>query len=245
MRDHAEAMRTYWEARARENAVWYVDTTCDYQAPDMEAFFATGAKVVAEALLDAPVQPQARGMAVEIGPGLGRVCAALVPHFDRVIGVDVSEEMVRRARELVPDPEVEFVVGNGADLKPVPDGSADFVVTFTVLQHLSSPELIESYLREAARVLRPGGVLAAQWNGTARSRVWRSRVAWWRLRNRLGGRLATDIRYAPQFAGTRMPFDRVAQVLESCGMAVRGTKGLGTLFSWVWAEKLPSAAPSS
>lgn len=232
-------MRGYWNSRARENAVWYVDTTCDYRHPDMDAFFRTGPLVVSEALLDAPVQPRGRGTAVEIGPGLGRVCRALADHFDHVVGVDISEEMVTRARELVPDPRISFVVGNGLDLQPVQTGSADFVLTFTVLQHLSSADLIESYLRESARVLKPGGVLAAQWNGTPRPTLWRARVAWWSIRNSIGGPLATDIRNRPEFAGTRMPFERVRAVLESSGMTVRSTKGLGTLFSWVWAEKLP------
>lgn len=230
-------MRDYWDDRARENAAWYVDTTCDYDHPDMEAFFATGPKVIEAALIEAPVQPAQRRLAVEIGPGLGRICRALSEHFDRVVGIDISSEMVARARELVPDPRVEFLVGDGTSLRPLEDGCADLVVTFTVLQHLTSADAIEGYLREASRVLAPGGVLAAQWNNTPHERLWKAQVAWWRLRNRIGGRFATDIRSQPQFAGTRLSFDRVRRTLEDSGMAVRGTMGLGNLFAWVWAEK--------
>ena len=230
-------MRRFWDDRARENAAWYVDTTCDYANPDMEAFFAVGQKVVTEALLDAPLRPHGRGLAVEIGPGLGRICAALADHFDRVIGVDVSEEMVERARTLVTDPKVTFEVGNGTDLRPIESGSADFVTTFTVLQHLPSPALIQEYLRDAARVLTPGGVLAAQWNNLPHPRAWRARGGWWRLRDRIGGPLKMDPRVARPFIGTRLPLAVVERTLQDAGMTVRGTKGLGTLFAWVWAEK--------
>ena len=238
MKRHADAMRLYWNDRAKENAAWYVDTTCDYDQPDMAAFFATGPRVVEEAFSKAPVQPPGRALAVEIGPGLGRICLALAEHFDRVVGVDVSEEMVRRARELVDNERVAFEVGNGHDLQPIESESVDFLLTFTVLQHLSSPDLIEGYFREAARVLRPGGVLAAQWNNTPRPLIWKARVAWWRVRSRIGGPLAIDIRNSPQFAGTRFPYARVERVLGESGMAIRGTTGLDTLFAWVWAEKL-------
>jgi ubiquinone/menaquinone biosynthesis C-methylase UbiE len=239
MEREADAMRRYWDERARENAMWYVDTSCDYQDPDTDAFFATGQRVVHIALTEAPIRPKERKLAVEIGPGLGRISLALASEFDRVIGIDISQEMIERARELVPDPRVEFVLGNGFDLGPIDTASADFVLTFTVLQHLNSPTLIEAYLREAARILKPGGVLAAQWNNTPRRGVWAARVAWWRIRNRIGGRFAMDIRYSPEFAGTRLPMKRVEAVFGESDMVVRGSTGLGSLFAWVWAEKLP------
>jgi SAM-dependent methyltransferase len=230
-------MRRYWDARAQENAAFYVDTTCEYDAPDMGQFFETGSEVVREALLDAPVQPGGRELALEIGPGLGRICKALARRFDRVVGLDVSAEMVRRARELVDDPNVTFEVGDGATLRPVEDASVDFVITFTVLQHLPDRTTIVGYLREAARVLRSGGVLAAQWNGDAHPRRYRLRSAWWQLQRRLRVRSKQDHRVAPQFLGTPVPVPFVRAVLEDAGLVVKATKGEGTLFSWVWAVK--------
>jgi SAM-dependent methyltransferase len=232
-----DGMRSYWDARAQENAAFYVDTTCDYDAPDMEQFFATGHDVVREALLDAPVQPAGRELALEIGPGLGRICKALAPHFDRVVGLDVSAEMVQRARALVDDANVTFEVGDGVTLQPVKAESVDFVVTFTVLQHLPDRRAIVGYLREAARVLRPGGVLAAQWNGDAHPRRYRLRSAWWQLQRRLGVRSKQDHRVAPQFLGTPVPVPFVRSVLEEAGLVVEGTKGDGTLFCWIWARR--------
>src|SRR5580700_10743116 len=97
-------MRTYWDEAARTNAAWYVDTSLDYDSPDMAQFFETGRTVVSVALDDAPAAPARFDTAVEIGSGLGRICAALAARFDHVIGIDISSEMIDRAHELVQDP---------------------------------------------------------------------------------------------------------------------------------------------
>ena len=236
-RPEAVRMRRFWDDRAQENAAWYVDTSLSYDDPDMARFFATGERVVAEALLEAPVQPRERTMAVEIGPGLGRICRALADHFDRVVGIDVSAEMVEQARALVPDERVAFVVGDGVGLHGVEDRSADLVTSFTVLQHLPSQALVLGYLREGARVLRPGGVLAVQWNNLPHPRRWRAQAMWWRLRRRLGLGLRDEPRSAREFVGTRVPWAAVERTLLAEGLQVAGRKGEGTLFSWVWAVR--------
>lgn len=233
----ADRMRRFWDARARENAAWYVDTSLSYDEPDMQRFFETGEKVVEEALLSAPVQPAAYGHAVEIGPGLGRICAALHPHFERVTGIDVSAEMLERARELVPQPGVEFVLGDGVGLRPLPDASADFVTSFTVLQHMTSETLVLGYLAEAARVLRPGGVLAIQWNNLPHPWRWRVQGVWWRLRRRVGLGPRGEETNAREFVGTRVAWGPVERTLRDAGLTIAGRKGEGTLFAWVWAAK--------
>jgi SAM-dependent methyltransferase len=233
----AADMRSYWDARAQENAVWYVDTTMDFDDPDMERFFATGPVVVRQALHDAPVQPSGRNLAVEIGSGLGRICLALAEEFDQVIGVDVSETMVARARELVPQENVRFAVVSGADLRPVAGGSTDFVTTFTVFQHMPKASLIEAYIAEVARVLRPGGVLAAQWNNLPHPLLGRASGTWQRLRHRAGGRFALDARVAPEFVGLRVPLTQMLGMVERAGLTVRATAQTDTLFAWVWASK--------
>ena len=95
MGDRTDEMRRYWDERARRNAVWYVDTSTDYHAPDMGRFFATG-QAIADEALSGPVAPAGRALAVEIGCGLGRVCQALAARFDAVVGIDLSPEMLSR-----------------------------------------------------------------------------------------------------------------------------------------------------
>ncbi len=226
-------MRRYWDERAKENALWYVDTSLDYDNPDMERFLATGQEVVRQAFVDAPVHPECTALAVEIGCGVGRICLALSEQFDEVVGVDISETMVARAQELVP--QARFAVG--ADLRAVESDTADFVTSFTVFQHMPKPALIDAYVREASRVLRDGGVFAAQWNNLPHPWRWKVRGVWWRLRHRVGGPLALDARVAPQFVGQRLPVDRMTAMVEEAGLHVRATAQLGTLYAWVWATK--------
>jgi SAM-dependent methyltransferase len=233
----ADGMRRYWDERATENALWYVDTSVDYEHPDMEQFLATGRLIAEEAFVRAPVRPDRREMAVEIGSGVGRVSLAMAEHFDRVIGVDVSAEMVRRARELVTDPRITFELGDGATLDPIPDASADFVFSFTVLQHIPRVSVIEGYLAETARILRPGGVAALQWNNDPNALGWKAKAAISHALHRLGAASRRDNRNARQFFGSRVPTARVTAALEHGGLHIKGTRGEGSLFAWVWAQK--------
>lgn len=229
-------MRDYWDGRARTNAAWYVDTSIDFADPDMQAFLATGERIVAEALDDAPVSPGAHGLAVEIGAGLGRVCRALAPRFDRVIGVDISSEMVTRARELVADERVTFEVNDGSTL-PLPDGCADLVLSFTVFQHIPRVSLINGYVREAGRVLRPGGVLVFQWNNLPGPLRWRARRFALSALQRTGIWREVHGRNAAEFLGSRVPLAVVNRALVAGGLALEGTRGTGTMFAWAWATR--------
>jgi SAM-dependent methyltransferase len=233
----AASMRTYWDDRARLNAAWYVDTTVDYDSPDMDRFFETGQQVVREALDSAPVQPSSRALAVEVGSGLGRICQALAQRFDRVVGIDISSEMTKKARELVSDPRIEFEVGDGVSMKPLGDATADLVLSFTVFQHIPKVSIIESYLGEAGRVLRPGGVFVFQWNSTMGTRRWAARRAISATLQRAGIRREAYERNAAQFLGSCVPVRRVEQVLNRSGMQLVDTRGEGSLFTWGWAKR--------
>ena len=232
-----DGMRQYWDARAVENAAWYVDTTLSFDDPDMEQFLADGARIVRDALDGAPAAPERTEVALEIGSGLGRVVRSLADRFDRVIGVDISPEMVERARELVPEPRVEFVLGDGASLTGVPDASVDLVLSFTVLQHIPDPRIIEGYLREAGRVLRPGGMLVFQWNNEPGHRRWVVRRWWLTALQRTGLRPERFRRHAPQFLGSRVPMRRIEKALADGGLTLAGTRDPDTLLAWAWATR--------
>lgn len=230
-------MRRFWDDAARRNAAWYVDTGLDYGNPDMGAFFETGRRIVGVALDQSPVVPARHELAVEIGSGLGRNCLALAERFDRVVGIDIAPEMVRQARELVTEPRCRFDVGDGATLPGVADGSADFVLSFTVFQHIPDAEVILRYLAEAGRVLRPGGVCSFQWNNTPGVARWRLRRLLLSNLQRLGVRKERYRRNDAAFLGTTVPVDRITAALDDAGLEVRGGTGLGTLYAWMYAQK--------
>jgi ubiquinone/menaquinone biosynthesis C-methylase UbiE len=96
---------------------------------------------------------------LEIGCGVGRVGAALAPLCRRWVGADVSANMLRHARErLIGFDNVELVELSGWDLAPIPSSSLDVVYCMVVFMHLDEWERF-AYVREAMRVLRPGGRL--------------------------------------------------------------------------------------
>jgi ubiquinone/menaquinone biosynthesis C-methylase UbiE len=93
------------------------------------------------------------GRALDAACGTGRHAAHLVRLGYRVLGVDLTPEMLARARERVPRAEFQT-----ADLRNLPadDDSFDVVVCGLALAHL--PEL-DAAVIELARVLAPGGRL--------------------------------------------------------------------------------------
>jgi hypothetical protein len=82
--------------------------------------------------------------------------------------VDVSEEMVALAgKRLSGIPNAQAHVNSGSDLSLFPDASFDLVYSWIVFQHIPGKDIVLSYLREAQRVLKPGGVLACQLRGSS------------------------------------------------------------------------------
>jgi SAM-dependent methyltransferase len=71
-----------------------------------------------------------------------------------VIGVDLSAEAIAYARTHFAAARVNFLVADATGL-PLPPGSCEAVVSFETLEHVPDQH---AFLREVARVVRPGGV---------------------------------------------------------------------------------------
>lgn len=228
-------MRAYWDERARLNAAWYVDTSIDYADPDMDEFFDAGDRIVDHVMQRLPTTPTQDSVALEIGAGLGRLCRSLKRSFGHVIGVDISPEMVERAKSLVP--ECEFRVNTGSTLDGIESGSVDLVLTFTVFQHIPVPDVIHGYVAEVARVLKPGGATYLQWNGSDHPVRWRVRrwLSHIRYRSRWGG--AEFGTRAPEFQGTVVKPVVMSRWLAESGLRIVESDGLGSLWAQVWAVK--------
>lgn len=114
-----------------------------------------------QGLLAAKVELPAGGTVVDVGCGTGgllrEVCAR---HPGAVaVGIDAMPTMIARARASAGDAGARFEVADAASL-PLADGTADVVLFLNTLHHLGDPG---AAMAEAARVLRPGGVV---WVGT-------------------------------------------------------------------------------
>ena len=105
------------------------------------------------------LRPEAR--VLDLGCGPGTITVGLARRAGSVVGVDVSKEMVEQATAFAANAgidNVRFEVGSVYEL-PWEDDRFDVVHAHQVMQHLADPVRA---LREARRVLRPGGLVAVR-----------------------------------------------------------------------------------
>ncbi len=142
MSDLTDRMRSDWDRRAREDARYYA--AFGRREQEEAEFQRSAADVVRN--LDRELRRLPRGSdrttlhALEIGCGPGRVMLPMSLRFGEIHGVDISEEMIRLARErLAAVPNAHVQVNSGADLDAFADEWFDFVYSYAVFQHIPEP----------------------------------------------------------------------------------------------------------
>ena len=174
-------MRRFWNARAREDALYFVDNRRAYRDRDEEGFWDVSREL--DAMLDAlGVHIEPTDVVLEIGCGVGRITRVLAERAERVLALDVSNEMLARARALNPQLEaVTWIRGDGTSLGGLGEDSVDACVSTVVFQHLPDPAIALGYVHELGRVLRPGAWAALQVSNAPAVHeprtTWRTRLA--------------------------------------------------------------------
>jgi hypothetical protein len=107
-------------------------------------------------MLERLVAPAGKDV-VDVGCGGGALVRDLAALGARPVGIEISEEQLSAARARDDGSGARFLVGR-AEALPLEDGSADVVVFMRSLHHVPV-EHLEAGLREARRVLRPGGAV--------------------------------------------------------------------------------------
>ncbi len=92
----------------------------------------------------------------DLGCGTGQATAALAPFVSRVIAVDRSGDMLQAARRRVRDFDNVDVRRGELESLPIDAGELQAATLLLVLHHVPDPAAV---IREAARVLAPGGRL--------------------------------------------------------------------------------------
>jgi SAM-dependent methyltransferase len=219
MEQQLEKMRQDWDKRARENARHFVDTSRK-DWTDKE-FFASGEQAVREDIHTDMINicqgKEPKSMRVlEIGCGAGRITRALSSFFGEVHAVDVSGEMIGQARQALADrSNVYLYQNNGCDLSVIPELAFDFAYSAIVFQHIPSREIIETYVREVARLLKPGTLFKFQVQGD------------------------TNVESKPDDTWEGVPFSEAqadAMALRS-GFEPRYRQGAGQQYFWLWYFK--------
>lgn len=159
--DQGQAFGDVWERVGRSDPFWGVMSYPDRRGGrwDLDEFLAYGVRdmtFVRELMGAHGVGLGDR--VLDFGCGVGRVSRVLAEDASAVVGVDVADSMVARARELNADQDrIEFLRVDGRRL-PFDDDGFDGAVSLMVLQH-SPPAVQVAALAELVRVVRPGGVL--------------------------------------------------------------------------------------
>jgi len=102
---------------------------------------------------------------LDAGCGSGYGTSFLGRDARRAVGVDRSPEAIEHARARYAAPKVEFVEADLLRL-PLEDASFDVVCAFETIEHVDDQD---AFLAEAARVLRPDGVLLVSTPKSART----------------------------------------------------------------------------
>lgn len=153
---------------------------------------------------------------LEIGCGVGRMTRALAEVFGEVYAVDVSGEMIKLARAVVADkPNVHLYKNNGMDLSDLPAVEFDFAYSIVVFQHIPSKRIIENYVREVHRVLRPGALFKFQVQGCPALK-----------------RSADDT-----WVGVPVTDEDAVQMALRCGFEPRYRHGAGEQYFYLWYFK--------
>jgi ubiquinone/menaquinone biosynthesis C-methylase UbiE len=103
--------------------------------------------------------PDPHALVLDVATGTGNVAMAFAPFVRRVVGIDITPEMLAEAEDMSRQDCARNVDLCLADVMalPFPDGAFDLVLSRRAPHHFPD---IKGALGEMSRVLRPGGVLA-------------------------------------------------------------------------------------
>jgi SAM-dependent methyltransferase len=219
-----EKMRADWNARAREDANYYV--AFGRRDQDEHEFLASAGDVVRD--LKAEIKrlpsyvPSAARRALEIGCGPGRLMRPISRYFGQIDGIDVADEMIAQAQTMLADiPWAHAHHAGGSDLAQFPSDHFDFVYSYAVFQHIPSADVVFSYLRETVRVLKPGGFARLQINGLPKTA--KTYTTW---------------------EGVRIGAEEIYAFTREHGVRLLSLTGAETQYMWTTWQKPPATEPA-
>jgi SAM-dependent methyltransferase len=209
-----EQMRKDWDERARTNGRHYVATGQTWWSD--EDFFRSGQLEINEIVLSdlediCKGRDAAEMRVLEIGCGAGRMTEALSRIFGKVDAVDISSEMLAQAQSaLAGRRNIQFHLNNGVDLSMLADESFDFALSVIVFQHIPRKAVVENYISETWRVLRPHSLFKFQVQG-----------------------VAIPEQLADTWVGVGFSEGEIASCASKSGFRIQKSHGAGTQYYWI------------
>jgi SAM-dependent methyltransferase len=223
----AARMSRDWNERARQDAERFIYTRD--QARDVAGFDESGLANYNQLLRPfLPVLLDGRGAgrcrALEIGCGVGRILRWAAVEFGEVHGVDVAPAMIELARERLSGfANIGLHRGSGYDLAFAGDESFDLVFSYLVFQHIPVRAAVANYIREAGRILKPGGAFKFQLNGDqSPDYIAHERDTW---------------------QGETFSREETQRMIADAGLEVQAAEGMGTQYFVLTCRKAPWRQP--
>ena len=152
--DALNKVKNTWNHFAATNPMWSILTGNENW--DINEFYKTG---IDEAVVLIGDWLKPGGSILDFGCGVGRMSEAFLKYYDEVTGIDISENMLKLAKER--NSGVNYVLNATDDLSVFSDNKFDCVFSVIVLQHMCE-EMQTKYIKEFVRVTKPGGRMAFQ-----------------------------------------------------------------------------------
>jgi SAM-dependent methyltransferase len=227
MNEQIVAMKQGWNARAQEDARWYINTLSRAQTEaefDASGLFEVQQQVLnCLPLLTGGRDPRALRL-LEIGCGIGRMSRHLAEVFGEIVGVDVSGEMIRQAQaRLAHLPNAHFSETNGVNFPQFPAASFDVIFSAYVFQHIPDAAIIAGNIADAFRLLKPGGVFKFVTSA---------------LDDAAYLKLPKD-----SWSGDTFPESRIRALAATLNAQLMGVVGDGTQYCWTLLRRRATSAP--
>ena len=160
-------------ARSVEEGIAFCERLFDWSVQQSEeasvALYSLGSpELLEEATAEIVSQLHAWGVitsesdVLDIGCGIGRLLVALAPQVRHIVGIDVSAEMVKAAqRRCAGYDNVTVTKGDGYGLGALAADDFDLIIAVDSFPYLrqSGLALVQRFVAESTRALRPGGQL--------------------------------------------------------------------------------------
>ena len=169
-------MKKEWDARSKLDTLFVISTE---HSENYEDFWQSGMDDI-KSILDIDGsrfekithQKDPKKMRIlEIGCGIGRLLIPMSEIFGQVIGVDISSEMIHKGKKHIENIQnCQIFENNGIDLSEFSDNYFDFCFSFIVFQHIPEKKIVEKYISEVSRVLKPNCLFRFQVRGTITSK---------------------------------------------------------------------------
>ena len=93
---------------------------------------------------------------LEIAPGYGRITQFLSILASELLVIDLNEECIKKTKEKMGHHVLGYFVNDGKSLTNIRTNSQDLVFSYDSFVHIHK-NVIDDYLKEIHRVLKPGG----------------------------------------------------------------------------------------